>query len=154
MEHFNFNFNFNRSSDGLPSFSDRVVPSQFHDRSRYTAPPWTGIDGDGTDVPVFDNEIPNDDRTYGVRQMQDTNLEARSPSDRSVSSVHRKTRIKSLLWPVLVITLPMALLSAALLGLVFGYRVRSQPDVFASDVGGYQDLHSSYVLVNYPATRL
>jgi hypothetical protein len=156
MEHFNFNFNFNRSRDGLPSFSDRVAPSQFHGPSGYTAPAWTGIDGDGADVPVFDNEIPNDDRTYGVRQTRDTNLEARAPSDRSVSSVHRKTRIKSLLWPVLVVTLPMTLLSAALLGLVFGYRVRSQPDLFASDVGGYQDIHrhSSYVLVDYPATRL
>ena len=156
MEHFNFNFNFSRSSDGFPSFSDRVVPSQFHGPSGYAAPAWTDIDGDGTDIRVFDNEIPNDDRTYGVRPTQDTNVGARSPSDRSVSSVHRKTRVKSLLWPVLVITMPMALLSAALLGLVFGYRVRSQPDLFASDAGGYQDVHrhSSYVLVNYPATRL
>jgi hypothetical protein len=156
MEHFNFNFNFNRSSDGFPSFSDRVVPSQFRGPSGYVASAWTGIDGDGADIRVFNNEIPNDDRTSGVRQTRDSNVDARAPSDRSVFSVHRKTRIKSLLWPVLVITIPMALLSAALLGLVFGYRVRSEPDLFASDAGSYQDVHrhSSYVLVNYPATRL
>jgi hypothetical protein len=156
MEHFDFNFNFNRNSGGLPSFSDRVVASQFHGPSGYAAPAWADIDGDGADVRVFENEIPNDDGTYGVRQTRDTNRHARTPSDRSVSSVHRKTRIKTLLWPVLVITVPMALLSAALLGLVFGYRVRSEPNLFASTAGGYQDVHrhSSYVLVNYPATRL
>src|SRR5437763_13994366 len=109
MEHFNFNFNFNRSSDGLPSFSDRVVPSQFHGPSGYTTPAWSGIAGDGPDVPVFDNEIPNDDRMYGVRQERDSYPEAPAPSERSVSLVHRTTRIMCLHWTVLAITHPLTL---------------------------------------------
>jgi hypothetical protein len=154
MEHFNFNFN--RSNDGLASFSDRVAASQLRSPSGYAAPTWTEIEGEGTNFRVFENEIPDDDRRYNVPRRRAAKRGADASSDRSVSSVHRKTRIKSLLWPMLVITVPIALLSAALLGLVFGYRVRTQPSLFAADTGGYQDVHrhSSYVLVNFPATRL
>jgi hypothetical protein len=154
MEHFNFNFN--RSSDGFPPFSDRIATSQLRGSSGYMAPPWTDMEGDGNDIRVFENEIPNDDRSYEDSHTRGPRRVADASSDRSVASVHGKTRIKSLLWPVLVITVPIALLSAALLALVFGYRVRTQPSLFASDVGSYQDTHGhhSYFLVNYPATRL
>lgn len=158
MEHFNFNFNFNRSSDGFPSFSERTGISKLRGSSAYMAPLQTDVEGDGadTDVGVFENEIPNDVSREETRPSPPTKRRVTASSDRSVSSVHRKTLIRSLLWPVLVITVPIALLSATLLGLVFGYRVRTQPSLFASDSGGYQDIsrHSSYVLVNFPATRL
>lgn len=157
MDHFNFGFN--RSSDGLASFSDRITASELRGlrgSSGYMASPWTDIEGEGTEVRVFENEIPNADRSHDILRTRPAKRGADASSDRSVSSVHRKTRIKSLLWPVLVITVPIALLSAALLGLVFGYRVKTQPSLFAADTGGYEDLHrhNSYVLVNFPATRL
>ena len=151
-----FNFNFDHSSDGFRNFSDRIAALPLRGTSGYKATPWTDVEEDGTNVRVFENEIPDDVRRYDASRTRAANSHADGPSDPSVTSVHRKTRIKSLLWPVLVITVPIALLSAALLSLVFGYRVRTQPSLFASDAGGYQDVHrhDSYVLVNYPATRL
>src|SRR5436309_2451940 len=127
MEHFNFGFN--RSSDGFASLSDRMAATELRDMrgsSGYMAPPWTDTGGEGTEVRMFENEIPSGGRSYDVLPTRPAKRGGDASSDRSVSSVHRQTRIKSLLWPVLVITVPIALLSAALLGLVFGYRVQPQ----------------------------
>lgn len=154
MEHFNFGFN--RSSDGCASFSDRIATSRLRGSLSYMAPSWTDMDGQDSNIQIFDNEIPNDQRGHDTAGRRPAESGADVSSDRSVTSVHQQTRIKSLLWPVLVITVPMALLCATLLGLVFGYRVRTQASLFAADASGYQDLqrNSSYVLVNFPATRL
>src|SRR5262249_19687904 len=62
-----------------------------------------------------------------------------------------KKRIKSLLGSVLIITLPLTLLSAALLGLVYGYRVGTEPSLFGESSKAYGN---AFVLFNYPATRL
>jgi hypothetical protein len=136
--------------------SGRMAVSHLRGVSGYLAPSRMDIEDDDTTVPVFENETPHDERRHETRQARALMRPADAASDRSASSVHRKTRIKSLLWPVLVITVPIVLLSATLLGLIFGYRVRTQPSLFASDAGTYQDVHrhSSYVFVNYPATRL
>ena len=154
MDHFNFGFN--RSSEGFRSFSDRIAASPLRDSSGYMAPLSTDMEGEDTNVPIFENEIPSHHNKSAFLRTRPVKHGADSSSDLSISSVHRKTRIKSLLWPVFVITVPIALLSATLLGLVFGYRVRTQPSLFAADAGGYQDIHrhNSYVLVNFPATRL
>ncbi|RMD39668.1 hypothetical protein DV735_g5465, partial [Chaetothyriales sp. CBS 134920] len=45
-------------------------------------------------------------------------------------------------------------LAAALLGLVFGFRVRSEPGIFEDTHGGTAQNSPSYVLVNFSATRL
>jgi hypothetical protein len=81
------------------------------------------------------------------------------PPDRSVevdasspqAPMYWEERIKPLLLPTLAVTCPLALVSAALLGLVYGYRVGTEQNLFApnSDTDG-----NGYVLVNYPATRL
>ena len=154
MEQFNFNFDCN--SDGFRNFSDRIAVLPLPGTSGYKTPPWTGIEDEGANVHVFENDIPTDDDALHVPRTRVTNFDGHTHSDRSVNAVHGKTRIKSLLWPVLAITVPIALLSAALLGLVFGYRVRTQPSLFVPDAGRYQDIHrhNSYVLVDYPATRL
>src|SRR2546423_5459278 len=151
-----FVFDFDRNSNGFRSFSDRISALPLHGTSGSNAPPWTSIEEDGSHVQVFENAIPSNDRIYDIPQTRATTFDGHTPSDRSVSSVHRKPRVKTLIWPVFVITVPMALLSAALLGLVFGYRVRTQASLFASEAGDSQDVHrhNSFVLVNYPATRL
>jgi hypothetical protein len=50
------------------------------------------------------------------------------------------------------VTIPMTILAAGLLGLVFGYRVRSERTLFPSpsDIAGLND--HSYVLVNFSAS--
>ncbi|KIW45678.1 uncharacterized protein PV06_04049 [Exophiala oligosperma] len=61
---------------------------------------------------------------------------------------------KAILVPTIIIILPMACLVAGLLGLIFGYRVRSDtslfPQVSNSDTLG----DHAVVLVNYSATRI
>lgn len=70
-------------------------------------------------------------------------------------SIQRKTLLKSLFWPLVIIIIPITLLSTALLGLIYGYRVNSDDSLFPTSTA--VDEHSgrrSYVLVNYSATRL
>ena len=70
-------------------------------------------------------------------------------------SILRKTLLKSLFWPLVIIIIPITLLSAALLGMICGYRVNSDDSLFPNSTA--VDEHSgrrSYVLVKYSATRL
>jgi hypothetical protein len=64
--------------------------------SGYLAPSRMDIEDDDTTVPVFENETPHDERRHETRQARALMRPADAASDRSASSVHRKTRIKSL----------------------------------------------------------
>src|ERR1700722_6791762 len=81
----------------------------------------------------------------------DRSVEVDASSYSSQAPMYWEERIKPLLLPMLAVTCPLALVSAALLGLVYGYRVGTEQSLFApnSDADG-----NGYVLVNYPATRL
>lgn len=113
---------------------------------------WSDSRNDSGYIPAFENTIPVEPPTkagspeHGEQRGIDGSPECTAPS------VHRKSPIKSLLWPVLVITVPIALLSTALLALVLGYHVKSQPSLFDAGIQSGDD--TGYILVNYPATRL
>lgn len=64
------------------------------------------------------------------------------------------SKVRTLLWPAVAITIPIALLSATLLGLVFGYRVRSEPSIFRNEAEDESNKHTSHVLVEFSASKL
>jgi hypothetical protein len=66
----------------------------------------------------------------------------------------QQARLKCLLWKILLIVLPIASLSALLLGLVFGLKVKTEPTLFPISDGSDITGQNSYVLVNLSATRL
>ncbi|KAK5206712.1 hypothetical protein LTR47_006711 [Exophiala xenobiotica] len=66
----------------------------------------------------------------------------------------QKTLWRSILIPTIVIIFPMACLVGGLLGLIFGYRVKSDPSLFP-EVSNTDSLRNhAVVLVNYSATRI
>ena len=73
------------------------------------------------------------------------------PDDPSIRAPRSKLRV--LLWPAFAITVPIALLSAALLGLVLGYRVRSEPSIFKNDGEEQYNDRMAYVLVDFSASE-
>lgn len=70
------------------------------------------------------------------------------------TSCPRGTLIKTIFLPTAIIIFPMTFLIAGLLGLIFGYRVKSEHSLF-TDVSNSDLLRDhSIVLVNYSATRI
>lgn len=67
--------------------------------------------------------------------------------------VQRRSLTKSLFLPTLILITPITLLAAALLALVFAYKVQTDPDMFQL-AGQARQGSSSYILVNFSATRL
>jgi len=61
--------------------------------------------------------------------------------------------VQKLIVPTAVIIIPMAIIAASVLGLVFGYRVKSDETLFPSpdDANDLED--NSYVLVNFSASE-
>ena len=76
-------------------------------------------------------------------------------NDRSFVSNHsRPPLLRNVLWPVTVIILPISLVSGVLIGLVCGYRVKTEQNLFPSSGSTSESSSSAYILVNYSATRL
>ena len=69
------------------------------------------------------------------------------------TKTQRRSLAKSLFLPTLILITPIALLAAALLVLVFAYKVQTDPDLF-QPAGQANQGSSSYILVNFSATRL
>jgi hypothetical protein len=65
----------------------------------------------------------------------------------------RRSLTKSLFLPTFLLIMPITLLAAALLALVFAYKVQTDPDLF-QPAGQESQGSSSYILVNFSATRL
>lgn len=63
-----------------------------------------------------------------------------------------KSNARPLIWPALAISVPLLLLSAALLGLVFGYGVRPQQSIFQGDDAPSYSYSKPYVLVDFSAS--
>jgi hypothetical protein len=97
----------------------------------------------------FDDQASTQSRAWPLTEkyysLAAANFDARCP---------RWTTWKTILWPMLAIILPMTLLVAGLLALIFGYRVKSEHSLF-EQVSNSQVLQDhSVVLVNYSATRI
>src|SRR5271156_875168 len=67
---------------------------------------------------------------------------------------HQEARLKSVLWRILLIVLPIASLDALFLGLIFSLKVQTEPSLFP--LGDDFDFNgqNTYILVNLSPTRL
>lgn len=67
---------------------------------------------------------------------------------------HTRQLLRAIILPTIIVVVPMTLLIAALLGLIFGYRVKSDDSLF-SQISNTDLLENRGVfLVNYSATRI
>jgi hypothetical protein len=66
----------------------------------------------------------------------------------------RQARLRCILWKISLIVLPIASLSALLLGLVFGLKVKTAPSLFPISDGSDITVQNTYILVDLSATRL
>ncbi|ETN39549.1 uncharacterized protein HMPREF1541_05775 [Cyphellophora europaea CBS 101466] len=112
-----------------PSFNTSRDPQYYHNDFTSALPQPT----DPLHVPITRSSV------YDVSYTPDT---------------RPRSKIKPLIWPAVAITTPLALLSAALMGLVFGYGVRPQQSIFRSDDDQSYSYSKPYVLVDFSATRL
>jgi hypothetical protein len=72
----------------------------------------------------------------------------------STASTKQESKFRILFWPALAICVPIALLSATLFALAFGYRAKSDKIIFSESGGdGLVDKHGAYVLVNFSASK-
>ena len=71
-----------------------------------------------------------------------------------VSNHSRTPLLRNVLWPMMAVILPISLLSGILIGLICGYRVETEQNLFPSSIVTNESSSSAYVLVNYSATRL
>jgi hypothetical protein len=65
-----------------------------------------------------------------------------------------QTLLRNVLWPMMAIILPISLVAGVLIGLICGYRVRAEQSLFQSSGNASEAPSSTYVLVDYSATRL
>jgi hypothetical protein len=104
---------------------------------------------------TFENEIPeNTERPTDNHFQRKPHGEFGTVSDSSGNGIRHPGLVGSIIWPILAITVPISLLCATLLGTVYGFRVKSRPNIFAVPDGDSTNWQGSYVLVHYSATRL
>jgi hypothetical protein len=103
----------------------------------------------------FENEIPDDQQEPGIKLF--TGLGQReldSPSGSSGTSLRGRSRLSAIIWPAVIITIPIAWLCGVLLCMIYGYQVRSEPSLFSSINNEQLNRPHGYLLINYSATRL
>jgi hypothetical protein len=72
----------------------------------------------------------------------------------SVSEHNHRPLLRNVIWPMTAVVLPITLLSGVLVGLVWGYRVVPEQGLFPYSSNANQTTGSTWILVDYSATRL
>jgi hypothetical protein len=62
--------------------------------------------------------------------------------------------LRNVLWPMMAIIVPISLVAGVLIGLVCGYRVKTEQNLFQSSGNASEAMSRAYILVDYSATRL
>ena len=103
------------------------------------------------DIDSFQNSLPQiSEKTEHFRLTRPI----RHDTDATSASIPKQdSRFRTLFWPALAITVPISLLSATLLTLVFAYRVKLEPSLFQDGGEDPKGKHSMYVLVNFSASK-
>jgi hypothetical protein len=103
----------------------------------------------------FENQIPDDQQEPYNKLFTGANQREFDTASRSSDiSLRGRGRLSALIWPAITITFPIALLCGVLLGMIYGYRVRSEPSLFSSINNEQLNGPHGYLLINYSATRL
>ena len=142
------------SQGGSLSFSQRYAHIRANGASRYAIPSWQELQDAAHH---FDFQFESNNSSQGDH-AQEAGLEGfpvtdfggdSSPTQLNV----RKRRLKSIIQPILLLTVPIALLAATLMGLVRGYKVQTRPSLFPG-LALEPAESPGYILVDYPATRI
>lgn len=142
------------NSGGIFQFSDNI-PDPATDRpSRLSLLPF---DGENT----TNEKNPNSHRWlnrinfHGLQPPRTSRPYSIVDCDQSSVSGHsHRPLLRNVLWPMMAIILPICLLSGLLIGLVWGYQVKTDKSLFRSSESANSNSGSTYVLVDYSATRL
>jgi hypothetical protein len=117
--------------------------------TRLTQHQFDGTSGDFENETLDDQQEPDNKLFTGAGQRE---LDTASGS--SGSSLRGRSRLSAIIWPAMIVTLPIAWLCGVLLGMTYGYRVRSEPSLFSSINNEQLNRPRGYLLINYSATRL
>jgi hypothetical protein len=103
----------------------------------------------------FENQIPDDqqepsNKLFTGVDRREFDIASGSPT----TPLRGRSGLSALIWAATIITFPIALLCGVLLGMIYGYRVRSEPSLFSSVNNEQLNGPHGYLLINYPATRL
>jgi len=139
----------------MATFSDHLASRNLRGFPSRQIPPPEEVEGDLHEMESFRNEIPMTDFETPYPQdwpLKDALTVPMVPGN-DVEWKCRRALIQKLIVPTAVVTVPMAIIAASLLGLVFGYRVQSDQTLFPSpgDASELKD-HTS-VLVNFSASE-
>ncbi|KIX98318.1 uncharacterized protein Z520_05619 [Fonsecaea multimorphosa CBS 102226] len=142
-----------RRPKNLVSFSERVA-AFLTNRQSWTLPSQEEIlvEKNGTPSVGFRNELPleqNDIRNSFIRRQYDT-PEEESRLDPELLA--NENLIQTVLLPATIICVPIALLAATLLALIYMYKVQPVPSLFNPTEASVHG--PGFVLVNFAATRL
>jgi hypothetical protein len=138
----------------MATFSDHLaVRGSWGFSSQQIPPP--EVEGHQYEIESFRNDIPMTDFETPYPPdwpLKDTLTVPMVPSN-DLEWKCRRALVQKLIVPTAIVTIPMALIAAGLLGLVFGYRVQSDQTLFPSpgDVSDLKD-HTT-VLVNFSASE-
>lgn len=137
----------------IDSFDNEIPDGQRKaGNKRLTRPTQHQLDGaEGN----FENQIPDDQQEpYNKFLTGVDRREFDTASGSSGTPLRGRSRLSALIWPAMIITFPIALLCGVLLGMIYGYRVRTEPSLFSSINNKQLNGPHGYLLINYPATRL
>ena len=117
--------------------------------TRLTRHQFDGTSGD------FENEIPDDQQGPDIKLFTGAGQrELDAASGSSGTSLRGRSRLSAVIWPAVIIMFPIAWLCGVLLGMMYGYRVQSEPSLFSSINNEQLTRPHGYLLINYSATRL
>jgi len=145
------------TSDRLLSFSEWVdhrlgVGMDFRG-NRWSRPPENDEIYDLHDMNKFQNQIPPiDDQQTRLSLIRPLQHESTTESYHDGVDAHRENLLTTLLWPTVVICIPISILSAALLALVFAYEITPKGNLFQPSLSPEEYKRQSYILVNFPAS--
>ena len=137
----------------LATFSDHLAAQGL--RGFQQLPSREDVISNLAEMEPFQNEIPmtNFETPYPPDWPLRDTFTAQLVPEKDIESRCRKALVEKLIVPTMVVIIPMAAIAASLLGLVFGYRVKSDESLFLSpgDVPNLKD--RSYVVVNFSASE-
>jgi hypothetical protein len=144
-----------RGMGQLTTFSDHLAARSSRGFPQRQLPSREEVESNLHEMEPFRNDIPMTDFEMSYPPdwpLKDTST-AQVVSDKDVKSRCRKVLLQKLIVPTTVVTIPMAIIAAGLLGLVFGYRVKSDETLFPSPGDAHNLKGHTYLLVNFSASE-
>ena len=105
-------------------------------------------DNDIHDISTFENGLPTPEKPQRLSLIRPHIINSEIGDSNDIERVSSETHIQSIFIPTLIICIPIALLTAALLALVLAFRVVPRSNLFMST----ETPGPGYILVNFSAS--